>query len=75
MNSPQMQLMLEGYQNSRPSENPLEFLFEMNDILKVKLEPIPGVPKISLGNFFHGKLNNEEIRKQFGVLTKPTNET
>lgn len=71
----QMQLMLEGYQNSRPLENPLEFLFEMNDILKVKLEPIPGVPKISLGNFFHGKLNNEEIRKQFGVLTKPTNET
>lgn len=50
----QMQDMLEEYNNSM-SGNPVEFLSKMNDTLTLKLEPIPEVPKISPGNFSHGK--------------------
>lgn len=70
----QMKDMLEEYNNSL-SGYPFEFLSKMNDTLTLNLEPIPEVPKVSPGNFSHGKLNKEEILKQFGVLTKPTNET
>lgn len=66
----QMQALLEEYENSTPS---VDFLSDLNHTLNVKLEPIPEVPKISPGNFSNGKLSKEEIRKQFGVLTKPTN--
>lgn len=67
----EMQAMFEKYKNSMPSENPVDFLSELNET--VKLEPIPEVLKISQGNFSHGNLSKEEIRKQFGILTKPTN--
>lgn len=40
-----------------------EFLFKMNDILILNLEFIFEVFKVSLGNFFYGKLNKEEIFK------------
>lgn len=55
-------------------KNPVEFLSGINDNLDVKFEPIPDVQKLSPGNFSEGKLNKEEIRKQFGALTKPSNE-
>lgn len=67
--------MLEEYKNSMSFGNPVEFLSGINDTLDVKFEPIPEVSKLSPGNFSQGKLNKEEIRKQFGVLTKQTNET
>lgn len=67
--------MLEEYKNSMSFGNPVEFLSEINDTLDVKFEPIPDVQKLSTGNFSEGKLNKEEIRKQFGVFTKPSNET
>lgn len=70
----QMQAMLEEYKNSMLSENPVDFLSELNDTFNLKLEPIPEVPKINPGNFSNGKLSKEEIRKQFGVLTKPVND-
>lgn len=66
---------LEEYKNSMFFGNPVEFLSGINDTLDVKFEPIPDVQKLSPGNFSEGKLNKEEIRKQFGVLTKPSNET
>lgn len=40
-----------------------DFLFKMNDILILNLEFIFEVFKVSLGNFFYGKLNKEEIFK------------
>lgn len=67
--------MLEEYKNSMVFGNPVEFLSGINDTLDVKFEPIPEVQKLSPGNFSQGKLNKEEIRKQFGILTKQTNET
>lgn len=67
--------MLEEYKNSMSFGNPVEVLSSINDTLDVKFEPIPEVSNLSPGNFSQGKLNKEEIRKKFGVLTKQTNET
>lgn len=67
----QMQAMLEEYKNSMPYEKPVDFLSELNYAKNVKLEPFSEVPKISHLNSSREKLNKEEMRKQFGVLTKP----
>lgn len=64
-----IQAMLEEYENSISSKNPVEILSEKDN---VKLDPIPEIHEVSPGNFSLGKINKEEIRKQFGVLTKPT---
>lgn len=65
----QMQTLLERYKHSISSSNPIEFLPEMSNTPIVDLDPVPEVKKESPRNFLVGKLNKDEISKQFGKLT------
>lgn len=64
-----LQTLLEGYKHSISSSDPTEFLPEMSNTPIVDLDPIPEVNKESPRNFSVGKLNKDEISKQFGKLT------
>lgn len=64
-----LQTLLEGYKHSISSSDPTEFLPEMSNTPIVDLDPIPEVNKESPRNFSGGKLNKDEISKQFGKLT------
>lgn len=64
-----LQTLLEGYKHSISSSDPTEFLPEMSNTPIVDLDPIPEVKKESPRNFSGGKLNKDEISKQFGKLT------
>lgn len=64
-----LQTLLEEYKHSISSSNPTEFLPEMSNTPIVDLDPIPEVNKESPRNFSGGKLNKDEISRQFGKLT------
>lgn len=64
-----LQTLLEEYKHSISSSNPTEFLPAMSNTPIVDLDPIPEVNKESPRNFSAGKLNTDEISRQFGKLT------
>lgn len=63
----QMQILLECHNESISCANPVEFLSKMKEI--VDIDPIPEISKINQLVFTDGKLNKDEIRKQFGALS------
>lgn len=65
----QMQTLLECHNQSISCANPVEFLSKMNETTIVDFDSIPEIPKINPLVFTDGKLNKDEIRKQFGALS------